>query len=328
MGVASSVVTQQCDNAAPHTVGLHLGDQLQRTPHIRARRSANPAVQLVRAPSHGSDRGGVGHRNHPIHQRGNEARLHPRSADPFDLGARRGNRGIPVFPSGIERRTLRIDHTEPGVVLLQAGVAANGGAGAAGASSDDDPGRYGKRLAAQLIKYRLGDVVVAPPVGGPFGVSELVEVVPAAARRKISRDLVDRCRILDERALPTVELDQLDLLLYGRCRHHSHERHIDQPGEIGLADCGGSGGSLDECGALMDPVVAEAIKHQGSGQPMLQAAGWMHRLVFQIETDTPVRRQRKGVHVSIGAAIRVRLDLPDRPFRPGAIALISLLHHR
>ena len=37
----------------------------------------------------------------------------------------------------------------------------------------------GKRLAAQLIKHRLGNVVVAAPVGGPFGVGELVEVVPA-----------------------------------------------------------------------------------------------------------------------------------------------------
>jgi hypothetical protein len=34
------------------------------------------------------------------------------------------------------------------------------------------------------------------------------------------------------------------------------------------------------------------------------------------------------VHVSIRTAIRVRLDLPDRPFRPRAIAFIDLFHHR
>ena len=34
-------------------------------------------------------------------------------------------------------------------------------------------------LLAHLVEDRLGDVVVAAPVGGPLGVGELVEVVPA-----------------------------------------------------------------------------------------------------------------------------------------------------
>jgi hypothetical protein len=34
-------------------------------------------------------------------------------------------------------------------------------------------------LAAHLDEYRLGDVVVTAPIGGSFGVGELVQVVPA-----------------------------------------------------------------------------------------------------------------------------------------------------
>ena len=37
----------------------------------------------------------------------------------------------------------------------------------------------GMLLVAHLDEYRLGDVVVAPPVGGSLGVGELVEVVAA-----------------------------------------------------------------------------------------------------------------------------------------------------
>jgi hypothetical protein len=34
-------------------------------------------------------------------------------------------------------------------------------------------------LVAHLKEYRLRDVVVAAPIGGSFGVGELVQVVPA-----------------------------------------------------------------------------------------------------------------------------------------------------
>src|SRR6185436_15946936 len=134
--------------------------------------------------------------------------------------------------------------------------------------------------------------------GGPFGVCELVEVVPLATGRKIGRYLIDRRRIFDEVAAPAVELDQLALLSYGRCRHHSDKRQIEQPGEVGLTDRGGPRRRLNERGALIDPVVAEAIEHQGTRQPMLQAPGRMDRLVLQIEIDAPPWRQRERVQVS------------------------------
>ena len=49
-----------------------------------------------------------------------------------------------------------------------------------GARADDDPLRQRMPLEGELLEDRLGDVVVAPPVGGPLGEGELVQVVPAA----------------------------------------------------------------------------------------------------------------------------------------------------
>ena len=120
--------------------------------------------------------------------------------------------------------------------LAQPHIAADGGARPAGASPHDDPVRYRKRLAAQLSKHRLGNVVIAAPVGSPFGVCELIQVVAAIALGKIGRHLIDRCRILHQLALTAVELDQLAFLTNGRGRHHGHERQLEQPREVGLAD--------------------------------------------------------------------------------------------
>ena len=78
-----------------------------------------------------------------------------------------------------ERRVLRIDHAQLGGVASIAQITADRRAGAAGARADHDPVRDRKLLFVHLLEDRLGDVVVAAPVGGPLGVGELVEVVPA-----------------------------------------------------------------------------------------------------------------------------------------------------
>src|SRR3546814_7175294 len=59
-------------------------------------------------------------------------------------------------------------------------VAADRGRGVAGAGTAHDPRRLGEALLPQLADDRLGDVVVAAPVGGALGQAELVEEAGAA----------------------------------------------------------------------------------------------------------------------------------------------------
>jgi hypothetical protein len=89
-------------------------------------------------------------------------------------------RRVPGAPGVVERRALGVDDAEPGVELAVAQVAADRGRRAAGAGADDDPGGHRVPLEGQLLEDRLGDVVVAAPVGRALGVRELVEVVAAA----------------------------------------------------------------------------------------------------------------------------------------------------
>ena len=60
----------------------------------------------------------------------------------------------------------------------------------------------------QLFEDRHGDVVVAAPVGGPFGVGELVHVVAAGLGRQTFGLGVHRRGCVHEVASPAVALDE------------------------------------------------------------------------------------------------------------------------
>ena len=174
----------------------------------------------------------------------------------------------------------------------------------------------GCRSSASWLEDRLGDVVVAPPVGGPLGVGELVQVVPAALGGEPARLLVDVGRVLDEVAAAAVELDQRDLLGAGRRRHDGHERQAEHPGEVGLADRRRPAGRLDHGAALGDLAGAQAVEEQRPGQPVLEAAGRVGRLVLEVELDAPLRRQRIDQQVGVGAAVGVGLHRRDGAVHP------------
>jgi hypothetical protein len=59
-------------------------------------------------------------------------------------------------------------------------------------------------LVAHLDEYRLRDVVVAPPIGGSFGVGELVQIVPAGLLGDAFGLGVDIAGALDEMATATL----------------------------------------------------------------------------------------------------------------------------
>jgi hypothetical protein len=96
------------------------------------------------------------------------------------------------------------------------------------------------RFEGHLGERRLGDVVVAPPVGGALGVGELVEEVPLQLVRQPGRDLRDGRRVIDEVAAAALALDERDLGRAGRAPHNGDKRHPDQPREVGLGHRGGS----------------------------------------------------------------------------------------
>src|SRR5690606_13452511 len=138
--VPLTAVAEQCDDAALLARLQHPGDELERAVEVGAGGAARP---VAGAPAQQPDRGqgrGIRHLDHLVDHRGHERRLHARPADPFDTGRHAG--GVvhrPGLPRPVERGVLRVDHRDLGPVAPVSDVAADGGAGAAGARADHDP---------------------------------------------------------------------------------------------------------------------------------------------------------------------------------------------
>src|SRR5690606_1124360 len=210
--VAVAAVAEHGDHAAAAAPLQHLADQVEHAPQIRAGGAADPPAEHPAAVAHGRDGGGVGHLDHPVDHLADEGRFHPWPADALDAGGHAGLvAGVAGLVAAVEGGVLRVDHGQTGGVAAVADVAADGGAGAAGARAHDDPFRHRVGLQAHLGVDALGDVVVAAPVGGPFGVGELVHVVPAALGGQPRRLGVHLRRPVDEMAAAALGLDQGDL---------------------------------------------------------------------------------------------------------------------
>ena len=91
----------------------------------------------------------------------------------------------------------------------------------------------------------------------------------------------------------------------------------EHAGEVGLAHRRRPAGGLDHRAALGDLPRAQAVEEQRPGQPVLEAAGRVGRLVLQVELDPPLRRQRVDQQVGVGAAPGVGLDRRDGAVDPG-----------
>ncbi|SLG99966.1 Uncharacterised protein [Mycobacteroides abscessus subsp. abscessus] len=280
--------------------------------------------------AHRRDRGRVGHLDHPVDHLPHERRLHPRTADALDA---RRHPGLIARVTGlvaaVEGGVLRVDHRQLGGVPAIADVAADGGAGSAGARAHHDPFRHRMGLQPQLVVDALGDVVVAAPVGGPFGVGELVHVVPAALGRQARGLGVHLRRASHEVTAAALGLDQRDLLRRGIRRHHRDEIESEQLGEIRLAHRRRPRGRLHDRGALGDPAVADRVQEQRAGQPVLQAAGDVGGLVLEVQLDVPRRGQRVAEQMGVGAALGVGVDQAHRVVHPVARdAAVAELHRR
>src|SRR5699024_8421545 len=176
--VALAAVADERDHAAADPFPEHPGHQVPHTPQVRSGGTTCGQTRVFLQLLYGRDTGRVRDRNHQVDHRWNETRLHAGPADPFDA---RGHARVVVRyardPPREERGVLRVDNGQTGAQTTVAQIAADGRRGTAGTRPHHDPFRVGVAFHGQLFEDRHGDVVVAAPVGGPFGVGELVHVV-------------------------------------------------------------------------------------------------------------------------------------------------------
>jgi hypothetical protein len=181
-------------------------------------------------------------------------------------------------------------------------------------------------LQPQLGVDRLGDVVVAAPVRRPFGVSELIHVMTAGFLGESRRDLVQRPGVVDQVTAAALGLDQADLLATRGARHDRDERHPDQLGEVRLGDRRRAAGRLDHRTARPDPAVAQGVQEERPGQPVLEAAGGMGRLVLQIQVHAPFLGQREPQQMGVGRTVGIGLNLADGLLQPGPVFGVAAVH--
>ncbi len=260
------------------------------------------------------DRGDVGHADHVVDDFGEERWLDAGAADALDPAAGGGEAVVAALPGVVEDRVLDIDHAERRQVAI-ADVAPDRRRGAAGAGTHHHP--FGNRLGLglHLLEDALGDVVVAAPVGRPFGIGELVQVVAAALVRQVVCDRRRSPGVVDEMARAAEALDRVDLLRAGRARHDRDEGQAQQPREIGLRHRGRARRGLDERRAGADPAVADAVEEQRPRQPVLQAAGRMGGFVLEVDRDAAQARELGLDQMGVGRAVRVAFKRPDRVAR-------------
>ena len=193
------------------------------------------------------------------------------------------------------------------------------GGGTTGAGAAHDPFRHRVRLFSHLLEDGLGDVVVGAPVGGAFGVGELVHEVAAGLARKPFRFAVQVAGALHQMAAATMKFDGGNLFRRGAGRDHRDERQPQQTGEIGLGHGGGTTGRLDHRATFAQPAVGQRVQEQRACQTVLEAAGRVAGLVLQIDVDTREAGQVDRDQVGIGRAVEVGFDLADGRRHPGTL---------
>ncbi len=175
--IALAAVAEQADDAAGLASCAHRAGQLQAADEVDAGRAAVLGAEQgfeLQCPGNGR---GIVHFHHVIDNIEQETGFDLGPADALDPGRLTGN-GIAVTRTPTVHVTAAggLGHAQARVEPSIAQVASDGGRSTTGTDAAHDPGRYRLRFAAQLAEDRFGDVVVAAPVGGAFGQTELIEM--------------------------------------------------------------------------------------------------------------------------------------------------------
>ena len=129
--------------------------------------------------------------------------------------------------------------------------------------------------------------------------------------RQCARFVIDRGWVIDQVATAAIKRDLGNFFARGATRHDGDEGQANQPRKVGFADRRGAAAGLNHGGAGVQPAIAQAIQKQRSCQPVLQAAGWVGRFIFQVQVNAVAGKagQGQGDQVGVGAALVVSLDL-------------------
>jgi hypothetical protein len=325
VGVALAAVAGQGDDGSALILGAHSRRQGQNADQIGPGGGAEAAAGPFRQPADGGHRGGVGNLHHAVHHLGHERRLDARPSDPLgDAGTAVRRRRL-ARKGWEEGRTRRVDDTEsrPGEIRTIADIAADRGARPSRARAHDDPGRQGEALPAHLGEQALGDIVVAAPVGGAFGVGELIHEVAAQLDRQGAGEIAGVFARLGEPQFPPGRLDGGQLGRGGGGGNHGDEGQPHQSGEEGFGDGGRARRGLDHGHAFAKIAVADGVQEQRSREAMLEAAAGMDGLVLQIDVDIGKFGQVEADQVRVRRALQIGLDGHDRLANPGAVRGVS-----
>jgi hypothetical protein len=91
-------------------------------------------------------------------------------------------------------------------------------------------------LHRHLVEDGLGDVVVAEPIDGSFGVRELVQEVPVVLGGKSPRLGVDGFRVVHQVTRTSLRFYQSDLFRARGRRHDCREWQAQKPSEVCFRD--------------------------------------------------------------------------------------------
>src|SRR4051812_10990427 len=108
------------------------------------------------------------------------------------------------------------------VKIAVTNIAADGGGSAAGPGPDHNPAGYRVSLVLHLLVDSFSNIVVAAPVRGPFGISELVHIVaPVFFSRALSLGIA-LGRIFEKMAFPAVDFDLANFGAGSAARHYGN----------------------------------------------------------------------------------------------------------
>ena len=150
----------------------------------------------------------------------------------------------------------------------------------------------------------------------------------ALLTRQALRFGIHRMRVVHQVALATVKADGRDLLRAGGARHHGNERQAQQAREVGFADGRAAAGGFHHRGSFMQPAVAQGVQKKAARQAVLQAAGGVAGLIFQVQIDARETRQRQRDQVGVAAALVVGFDAADGFMRPRSTLIHGALSSR
>jgi hypothetical protein len=85
-----------------------------------------------------------------------------------------------------------------------------------------------------LAENAVGDIVVAAPIGGAFGIGELVHVMAAQLLGQTRGLAVNRARAVRIVALPAQRLDGGDFFRRRAARHHRDKGQAQHPRKVSL----------------------------------------------------------------------------------------------